>query len=206
MKLYYAPGTCALAVHVALVWAGADYTLEKVQLGSEAYKKINPMGAVPALVDGDSGVMTQADSLLKYICRKYPAKQLGGPADTRHEQQLDQWLAFLSGDLHPAFGPLFNPAGFTTQTDEDSLEAVRAAARQRLGGVLSVLDQHLAGREYMLGAQKTVADPYAYIMVRWLGYMKIGKESWPNVQRHFDRMAQDPGVIQAETGQGMRQA
>ena len=78
MKLYYAPGTCALAVHVALIWAGDDYQVEQVVLGSDAYKKINPMGAVPALVDGDSGVMLQADSLLKYISNKYPDAAMGG--------------------------------------------------------------------------------------------------------------------------------
>ena len=204
MKLYYAPGTCAFAVHTALIWCGADYEIEKVELGSDAYKTINPMGAVPALIDGDSGIMTQLTSLLKYICRKYPKKNIGDLDGSKNEQALDQWLAFLGSDLHPAFGPVFSTKQYTTKHDDDSLNAVRKAAKQRLDNVYKVLDQHLAGKDYIVGNMKSVADAYAYIMTTWVSYTGLDLDDYPNVKRLFNNMAQDPGIIQARKEEGLR--
>ncbi|HIA08401.1 MAG TPA: glutathione S-transferase family protein [Chromatiaceae bacterium] len=204
MKLYYAPGTCALAVHVALIWAGDDYQVEQVVLGSDAYKKINPMGAVPALVDGDSGVMLQADSLLKYISNKYPDAAMGGPEGLLGEQQIDQWLAFLGGDLHPAFWPIFRPARITTREDQESIDAVQTAANNRLHSVFGILDQHLAGRDYIVGEQRSIVDVYAYVMTRWMARTRLILADFPDLLRHFERTGNDAGVIQAENEQGLR--
>ncbi|MDY6878745.1 MAG: glutathione S-transferase family protein [Desulfatiglans sp.] len=204
MKLYYAPGTCAFAVHTALIWCGADYEIEKVKLGSDAYKKINPMGAVPALIDGDSGVMTQLTSLLKYLCRKYPDKNIGDLDGSKNEQALDQWLAFLGSDLHPAFGPFFSTKLFTTKHDEDSLNAIREAVEKRLDNIYRVLDQHLEGKDYIVGNKKSVADAYAYIITTWVGYTGLNLDDYPNVKRLFNKMAQDPGIIQAREEEGLR--
>ncbi|MDQ0509092.1 glutathione S-transferase [Peptoniphilus ivorii] len=77
MKLYYAPGTCALSVWISLEWAGADYEVERVELGSDEYKKINPLGAVPALDSGDGNIKTQANAILQYIADMYPEADLG---------------------------------------------------------------------------------------------------------------------------------
>jgi len=204
MKLYYAPGTCALAVHTALVWAGDEYELEKVDLGSEQYMKINPMGAVPALIDGNSGVMTQLSSLVKYISNKYPDKNICGPGGRENEQAFDQWISFLGTDLHPAFGPIFNAQGYTTNSDDESLDNVRKAATMRLDFVWNILDQHLTGKDYIVGNQKTAADIYAYVISTWLKYAGMSIDDYPNIKRLNETIKQDPGVEQAETEQGMR--
>ena len=132
MKLYYAPGACSLAVHTVLIWAGDDYELEKAEIDSDALKAINPMGAVPVLIDGDRKPMTQLTSLLKYIGRKFPEKNLCGPGGLENDQELDQWLSFLGSDLHPAFGPPFAPEKYTEKTDDESLNDIRNAGKKQL--------------------------------------------------------------------------
>ena len=203
MKLYYAPGTCALAIHIALIWAKENYELEKVKPGSEEYKKINPLGAVPALLE-KGVIMTQADSLLKYICNLHPEAQLDNGRDPLAQQQFDQWLAFLGSDLHPAFVPFFSPDAFTTATDKESLAAVRAAGNRELHELLVLLDNRLAQQTYLVGNHKTVLDAYCYVMVRWLKYTDLKREAYTHLDKHFAMLAQDAGVIRAETEQGLR--
>ncbi|NRB39995.1 MAG: glutathione S-transferase family protein [Pseudomonadales bacterium] len=204
MKLYYAPGTCALAVHIALIWSGEPYELVKVDLASETFKKINPMSAVPALEDGDSGIMTQADSLMNYISASYPDKQMSGDTCINGKQKYNQWMAFISSDLHSAYGPVFNPQRCTIKQDEDSLANAKASASTRLRIVFGVLDKHLDGKEYIVADRLTCADPFAYIMTRWLTYTDVSIDEFPHVKSHFQRLAQEPAVIQAETEQGIR--
>lgn len=203
MKLYYAPGTCSLAIHTALIWAKAPYELEKVKVGSEEYKKINPLGAVPAVLE-KGVIMTQCDSLLKYICKTHPEAHLDNGRDALAEQQFDQWLAFLGGDLHPAFVPFFNPGRFTTATDKESLAAVRAAANLRLQTLLTVLDNQLKNRRYFLGDHLTVLDAYCYTMMRWIKYSDLKREDYANIDKHFALMEKNEGIIRAETEQGLR--
>ena len=76
IKLFYAPGTCALAVHIVLEWIGEQYELQLVKLGDPEYLKINPLGQVPAIIDSDREVMNQADAILKYLAQKYPVNRL----------------------------------------------------------------------------------------------------------------------------------
>ncbi|MEE8058270.1 MAG: glutathione S-transferase family protein [Pseudomonadales bacterium] len=204
MKLYYSPGTSALAIHVVLAWSNIKYTLEKVVIGSEEYKKINPLGAVPALVDGDGPIMTQADSLLKYIANKQSDGKFAPQHDIQAEQQLDQWLAFIGSDLHPTYSRVFNQQRFTTAADEQSLAAVKAAAELRLDTLYQVLDQHLAQNTFITGEQKSIADPYAYVMTSWMKYTALRLNDYPNVERHFNELKQDKGVIQAESEQDIR--
>lgn len=204
MKLYYAPGTCALSVHIVLNWVGAEYELERVQPGSDEYKKINPLGSVPAFIDGGSEVMTQADSLLKYLVDKYPQAELGSHGSSRSEQELGQWLSFLTGDLHPAYFPFFRPARYTVAEDEESLAAVKAAAVARVAFVSGILDEHLAAHEFVACGRRTVADAYAYVMNRWMQLTGLPVEDFPNIQRHIAAMEKDAGVQKALQEQGLK--
>lgn len=204
MKLYYAPGTCSLAVHVALIWTGEPYEIIKVDQSSEAFKKINPMGAVPALEDGASGIMTQVDSLLTYIATKYPEKKLMGAEGIKGQQEFHQWLAFLSSDLHPAFGPIFSPQRYSIETDTISMNSVKAAANERLRKIIYILDNHLSEKDYIVNNELSYADPLAYIMTRWLGATNINVDEFPNLARHFKLLGKDPAIIQAEKEQGIR--
>lgn len=205
MKLYHAPGTCALAVHTTMIWSEPPCDLEQVDLNDPEFRKINPMGAVPAIVDGDSGVLTQAHALIDYIAKKAPEKNLVGEHSAATRQAVDQWLAFFNGDLHPAFSPVFKPSRFTTETSEAAHDHVVNAAYARLRGVFGVLDAHLAIRKFVAGDGRTGADAFAYIMTRWLPYTDFSVNNLPNLKRHFEHFRNDPAIIRGEEEQGIRE-
>lgn len=205
MKLYYAPGTCALAVHTTLVWSELPYELELVDLGDPEFSKINPMGAVPAISDGGASVLTQAHALINYVASKAPDKKLVGEQTAETRQAVDQWLAFVNGDLHPAYSPVFAPQRFTTSEDEAGIERVKNAAFVRLRRVFGVLDDYLGGRDFMVGQDRTGADAFVYIMTRWLPYTNFSVDDLPNLKRHFEHFRNDPGIIRAEEEQGIRE-
>ena len=204
MLLYYAPGTCALAPHIALEWAGASYEVEKVDLRSEAYRAINPLGMVPAMTDRNSRLLTQADAILKYIVHRFPEADLGAGEGEMAEFNLNEALAFLTGDVHPAFWPFFAPQRFTTQTDKESLDAVKTSSYARIDRVMAHLDGMLAGQVNVVNQKRTVADPYAFAMCRWTQNIPRPWTHYPAIASFMNRMAADPGVQAAMASQGLR--
>lgn len=125
LKLFYAPGTCTLAPHIVLEWIGEPYELQKVKLGDPDYLQLNPLGQVPVLIDGVSGVMNQADAILKYLAHKYPEAKLGDDGMLQDSYELDRWLAFLTGDVHPAFFPFFAPQHYATDDSKETQQMVK---------------------------------------------------------------------------------
>ncbi len=195
MKLYFAPGTCALACWIALEWAGADYEVEKVDPGSESYRKINPLGMVPALDIGGPRAMTQADAILHYVIERYPERDLGADPGLDARFEFNEAMSFLTGDFHPAFWPFFRPERFTTSTEEASIEAVRAATRARADRVLAYLDAQIGGTGHVYRAKRTVADAYAFVMTRWAQRFPKTWREYPNVAQFMRGMEADAAVI-----------
>ena len=203
MKLYYAPGTCALAPHIVLEWIGADYQAVLADLGSDEYRKINPLGMVPALSDGTSRIMTQADAILKYLAAKFPDARLGSEPGLMAEFDLDEALAFLTGDVHPAFWPFFAPQRYTTNGDEASIEAAREASFARIDRAMLHLDSMLQEHSHVCGNRLTIADAYAFAMVRWTENLQKTWKDYPSLSLFMARMYNDKGVVAAMTAQGL---
>ena len=204
IKLFYAPGTCALAPHIVLEWIGEPYDLERVQLGSPEYLKINPLGQVPAMIDGDSGVMNQADALLKYLSHKYPAAKLGDNGTLQDAYELDRWLAFFTGDVHPAFFPFFRPNRYWDEDDETAHKHIKEASYKLIDRVFTHLDAHLEGKDHIMGNRRTIADPYAFAMLRWGNYVPKTLSAYPNVHRFYTQFHADEGVQRALAQQGIQ--
>jgi glutathione S-transferase len=196
VKLYFAPGTCALACWIALEWAGADYEVEKVDPGSDAYRKVNPLGMVPALDIGGERAMTQADAILHYIADCHPERDLGADSDVQAHFEFNEVMSFLTGDFHPAFWPFFRPQRFTTSEDEASIEAVRAATRPRVDRVLTYLDGQIGGTGHVYRAKRTVADAYAFVMTRWTQRFPKTWREYRNVAEFMRAMEADAAVMQ----------
>lgn len=194
MKLYYAPGTCALACWIALEWAGADYAVEKVDPRSESYRRINPLGAVPAIDIGGAHPVAQAGAILQYIADGHPEKNLGPDAGPEARLEFNEIMSFLTGDFHPAFWPFFSPGRFTTAKDEASLAAVRAAAGPLVERVLSHLDTLIEGKNHVYRDKRTVADAYAYVMARWSSNFSRTWRDHPNLARFMTTVGEDPAV------------
>ena len=158
MKLYYAPGTCALACWIALEWANADYEVEKIDYASAEYKKVNPLGMVPALDIGGSRAMTQANAILQYIADSHPAARLGAEDGLEAQFEFNETMAFLTGDFHPAYWPMFSPARYTTDKSPAAHNAVREAAYARIDRVMTFLDGLIGERGHVYRDRRSVAD------------------------------------------------
>jgi len=202
-KLLYHTGACSLAPHIVLEWIGAPYDEQNVEFGSPELLAANPAGAVPALIEDDGWILTQCGAILHYLADKHPEAGLGGEPGLRGAAELNRWSAFFTGDLHPAFFPLFSPARYTTNPDAAALEQVQDACRNLVRKKLALLDDHLAGREWILG-KRSIVDAYAFPMIRWARkLLPEGIKGWTNIQALHDRIAADPAVqrvLARETG------
>ena len=197
IKLFYAPGTCALAPHTVLEWIGEPYDLQKVKPSDPEYLKLNPLGQVPAIIDGDSGVMNQADAILKYLANKYPEAELGDDGTLQDSYELDRWLAFLTGDVHPAFFPFFAPARYSIDSSDQTKQATKEASYKLIDRVYNHLDQHLEGKEHLVGDRRTIADAYAFAMIRWGNSLPNGLSNYPNLDRFYQQLRADEAVQRA---------
>lgn len=203
MKLFYAPGTCALAPHIVLEWIGAPYELERVKPSDPEFLKFNPLGQVPAMIDGNSGIMNQADAILKYLAHKYPDVKLGDDGTLQDGYELDRWLAFLTGDVHPAFFPYFAPSRYSTDSSEATQKATKEASYKLIDRVLQHLERHLEGKTTIVGDRRTIADPYAFAMLRWSRNLPKPLSEYANCDRFFQQLSKDPGVQKAMQQQGI---
>ena len=113
----------------------------------------------------------------------------------RQEAEFDRWSSFFSGDLHPAFFPIFLPGRYTISKDSAALDEVQRAAYALVEKRLDLLEAHLRGREYIVGEHRTVLDAYALPMLRWAATkLPGGLAKHPNTKAHLDRFADDQSV------------
>lgn len=203
LKLYYSPGACSLAVHIALEWIGQPYTIERVKLGDPEYLKINPAGAVPTLDTGEGWTLTQAGAVLLYLARGFPQADLAGGESPREQAEVERWSHFFTGDLHPAFFPLFMPERYTTSKDPQARQAVRDAALIQIRKRYALLEDYMTNRKFIVGAKRSILDAYSFPLVRW-GAAKLpdGLAAYPNIEAHHQRIAEDEGVRRALADEG----
>jgi len=203
MKLYYSPGACSLSPHIALCEAGLPYDLVKVDLrakkleNGDDYLKVNPKGQVPALALDSGELVTEGPVIVQMIADQVAAKHLAPARDSAERYKLLEWLNFITGELHKNFSPLFNPA----IPDE-----VKNFFKDRIMGKFKYADSQLAGRDYLMGKQFTVADGYLYTMLRWADGNKLDLSGLKNLMAYKDRVAARPTVQEALTKEGLMKA
>ena len=193
MKLYYLPGACSLAAHIVLEWTGARYEtvkLDRAVLKGPEFLALNPSGAVPVLVDGDFK-LTQNAAILSYLAERYPDARLLGDGSARGRAEVMRWLAILNSDVHPAFKPIFNPARY--HPDATAAQAIADTARSRVREQLQMLEARLQGRDWLVD-DRSIADPYLFVMLRWTVKLQIDAKGLANLARFFTRMSADAGV------------
>lgn len=199
--LYYSPGACSLAPHIVLEWIGQPYTAKQIKIGSPELLALNPEGAVPVLEEDDGWVLTQNGAILEYLVTKYHAAKLDGGEGLRNRARYHQWSSFIGSDLHGAFWPFFMSGRYTTEDTQEAKDAVIAAARIQIAKKFHTLNEHLEGRDWMVGdgrGQRSAVDAYLFPMIRWsLKALPTGLDPYPNVKALFDRMSADEGVKKA---------
>ncbi len=200
MKLYYSPGACSLSPHIVLQEAGlpfeavlASTKTHKLPDGTD-YHTINPKGYVPLLEFDDGQRLTEGPVIVQWIADQVPAKRLAPPAGTMPRYRVMEWLNFVTAELHKQFSPLFNPA---------YPEEGKAINRERLAGRFAWVDGQLAGRQYLMGDDFTVADAYLYVVTRWTVPMKLDISSRANLAAYMTRVAQRPAVQRALQAEGL---
>ncbi len=194
ITLYYSPNSCAMSEHIVLEWLGVPYEAVQVQIGSDEYRKIAPKWAVPAMRDGNGEVMTQNDALLKYLVKKYPDADLWSDGTIEWDYKLNNALAVVNGDLHPAFWSVFVPHLYTTETDDASIAAAKEASYARIERQMNYLNEHLADNKYMLGDKRSVADAYVFTVLRWSFMIPKTVMEYPNLKKFFDLMMEDESI------------
>ena len=202
MKLYYSPGACSLAPHIALREANRNFDLERVDLRTHRtasgldYMLINPRGYVPALqLDGPgSDVLAEVSAILQYIADLAPETGLAPPNGTFARYHLQSWLGFISTEVHKQFGPLFTP---------DTPELVSAKQRGKISERFIYLEDILSDRAYLMGERFTVADAYLFVMLQWADRFHIDLQLYPNVDDFEFRVAQRPAVQAAMRAEGL---
>lgn len=202
MKLYSKPGACSTAVHIALHWTGGPFEVEIVDgpgMKAPAFLAINPAGAVPALVDGDF-LLTQNAAIMGYVADMHPQARLGGDGSPRERAEATRWLAFVNSDMHPAFKPMFAPARYIG--DDSQHDAVKAAARAMVRGLMETADRRLAGNDWLAGF-RSFADPYFYMTVRWARGTGVDMSGLEHVAAFKARMDADAGVQAALKAEGL---
>lgn len=199
MKLYYAPGTCALSPHIVALEAGLPVTLVRVDNknktteSGEDYRKINPKGYVP-LLELDNGVrLTEGPAIVQYLADQAPAMELAPAAGTLERYQLQEWLNFISSEIHKQFSPLFD-AGMPDESKE--------RFRNKLAGRFDWVVEQLQGREYLMG-RFTAADAYLFTVLRWTQYTGPDLARWPLLQEYVARVAARPQVQAALKAEGL---
>ena len=157
MKLYFSPGACSLSPHIVLHELGLPFEAVQVDLKSKRLKdgadfwKINPKGYVPTLQLDDGAILTEGPSIVQYLADQKPTAVLAPANGTFARYRLQEWLNFISTELHKQFSPLFNPA---------STDAVKQAQQERLAERFREIVAAMGAAPYLLGDQFTVADAY----------------------------------------------
>jgi glutathione S-transferase len=201
MKLYYTPGACSLSPHIVLREAGLPHDLEKVDLKTRKtetgadFVAVNDKGYVPVLQLDDGQRLTEGPAIVQYLADLRPSAKLLPPAGSIERARVQEWLNFITTELHKGFAPFFSA---------DTPDDYKPVARQKLEGRIGYLDRQFAdGRSYLTGASFTVADAYLFVVLGWGKHIGLDIARWPNVAAYAARVAQRPKVQEALRAEGL---
>jgi glutathione S-transferase len=199
MKLYYSPGACSLSPHIVAREAGLPLSLVRVDTKSrktaagDEYLAINGKGYVPLLELDDGTRLSEGPAIVQYLADRAPGSMLAPPNGTLPRYQLQEWLNFVTSELHKQFSPLFDP-----NLGDD----VKARFRDKIAGRLDWLVKQLGDRDYLTG-EFSVADAYLFTVLNWTRWTGIDLGRWPVLERYVARVAARPQVQAAMKEEGL---
>ena len=200
MKLYYVPGVCSLASHIALRETGLEFELDKMDretrrtASGENYLEANPKGSVPALRLDNGEVLTEGAVILQYIADQEPTSGLAPASGTMERYRLAEWLNYVATEVHKQYSPLFNPK-LPPEWRENQLNL--------LAKRFDYLTQRLGSRPYLMGERFTVADAYLFVVLGWSPRLKVDLNPWPSLKNYLTRIAARPAVQAALKAEGL---
>lgn len=200
MKLYYAPGVCSLSPHIVARELGIPVELKKVNNkektieGGGDYWKVNGRGYVPALALDNGEILTEGPAIVQYLADQKPEAGLAPKWGTFERYRLQEWLNFLTSEIHKGFSPLFKP---------NTPEEYKRIAKENIAARYDWLDKQLAGKDYLMGKTFTVADAYAFVLIGWSKFQGIDLARWPNIAAYHQRVGARPKVQEALQAEGL---
>ncbi len=194
MKLYYSPGACSLSPHIALREAGIAFDLVRVDLRSKQikdggdFKAVNEKGFVPVLELSDGERLTEGPAIVQYIADLAPDAGLAPKAGTMDRARLQEWLNYISTELHKGHSPLFNPK---------APEEWKVIVKEQLHKNLEYTARRLEGREFAMGERFSVVDGYLYTVLRWPKLVGVDLAPYPTLIAYSARIEARPKVHEA---------
>jgi glutathione S-transferase len=195
-KLYYAPGTCALASHIALEEAGASYTTERLdfksnQQSSPDYLKLNPKGRVPTLVT-DHGILTETPATLAFIAQSFPKAKLAPLEDAFAFAQVQAFNSYLCSTVHVAHA--HKGRGYRWATEESSFADMKRKVPETMAACFELIERDMLKGPWVMGEQYTICDPYLFTVALWLEGDSVDLAALPKVADHRNRMSDRSAV------------
>jgi len=196
MKLYYSPGACSMSPHIVLAESGVTAELVKVSLQSHKledgtdYYSVNSKGAVPALQLDDGSLLTEGPVIVQYIADKVPASGLAPAAGTLARYRLQEWLNYLTSEVHKSLGLLF---------DKSISDDFRKAVTVKMGKRIDWIAKQLGSKPYLMGDTFSVADAYLFTLLTWHDWLKLDIAP---LQAYFDRVKARPKVAEVLKAEG----
>jgi glutathione S-transferase len=204
MKLYYSPGACSFAPHIALHEAGVPAEAVKVDLRTHKtadgtdYYTINPKGYVPFVVLDDGTTLSEAHVILQYIADRMPGK-IAPSYGTIERWKTMEWLGFVATEIHKAYSPLWHPDEF----GDKAVQALKDKLHKRYG----IVEAQLGKTEYLAGNSFSIADMYLYTVSKWANYLKVDLSGYPKLAAYLKRIDERPSVKAAQAVErGVKQA
>lgn len=200
MKLYFSPGACSLSPRIALLEAGLPFTTQRVDtktkelVGGGDFLAINGKGYVPALELDNGQVLTEGPAIVQYIADQKPESSLAPKAGTLERYRLQEWLNFITSEIHKGFSPLFNPA---------LAPEVKQVFKDNLAKRFDWISKQLDGKSYLTGETFTVADGYLFTVLNWCQWVGIDLAKWPVLAAYQARVSARPKVQEALKAEGL---
>jgi len=200
MKLYYWPGACSLSPHIVAREAGVALDLAQLDRGERktadgvVLSSINGKNQVPVLELDDGQVLTEGPVITQYLADRKPGSDLLPAAGTMERYRVQEWLNYVTSEIHKTFAPLFRP---------NTPDEFKSISRDFLGQRYDWINGQLAGKKYLTGDKFTVADAYLFVVLRWSPRVGIDLSKWPNIIAYMDRVAARPKVQEALKAEGL---
>ena len=199
LQFFYAQGTCALASHIALEEAGAEYESKRLSFADgdqrkDAYLAINPKGRVPALVT-ERGVLTETPAILAFIAQSFPDAQLAPLADPFAFARIQAFNSYLCSTVHVAHAHRMR--GQRWADDPAAIAAMKAKVPASVGECFELIEREMFAGPWVMGEAYSICDPYLFTLASWMEVNGVDPQRFPSVFEHRQRMAERPAVRQA---------
>ena len=202
VKLYYSNGACSLSPHIVLRESGLKFDLVRASTKTHAlddgtdYYTINPKGSVPLLELDNGERLTEGPAIVQYIADQVPAKNLAPANGTLARYRVQEWLNYITSEIHKTYSPLFRP---------NTPDEFKTIARDALTKKYEYVDGKLEGKNYLMGENFSVADAYLFVVTTWAPHVGVDLSAFKNLSAFMDRMRARPAVQEALQAEGLVQ-